>query len=152
MVNLVFPDQYGRLAGIKINAEYFLETVDSSKGSGAHFLYRHNPFRYDICGSEIDFGEDENAVKLPKSLLLKPDFSTIKEVPWQKKEALVLADVLDPKDETLISYAPRNLLKTVVSSLTIPSNLTTQLAFTFAFHKHPGKEEKEEKKKNSARD
>ena len=24
-VNLVFPDQYGRLTGLKLNAEYFLE-------------------------------------------------------------------------------------------------------------------------------
>ena len=24
-VSVVFPDQYGRLAGIKVNAEYFLE-------------------------------------------------------------------------------------------------------------------------------
>jgi glutamine synthetase len=24
-VNLVFPDQYGRLTGLKLNAEYFVE-------------------------------------------------------------------------------------------------------------------------------
>ena len=27
-VNLVFPDQFGRLNGIKLNAEYFLEQVE----------------------------------------------------------------------------------------------------------------------------
>lgn len=27
-VNLVFPDQYGRLNGLKLNAEYFLEVVE----------------------------------------------------------------------------------------------------------------------------
>ncbi len=59
-----------------------------------------------------------------------------------------MADVLDPKDQSLIPYAPRNLLKSVIQSLTIPSNLTTQLMFTLTFQKHPGKEEKEEKKKN----
>ncbi len=26
-VNLVFPDQYGRLAGLKVNAEYFLDQL-----------------------------------------------------------------------------------------------------------------------------
>ena len=31
MVNLVFPDQYGRLTGLKLNAEYFLEVLESSQ-------------------------------------------------------------------------------------------------------------------------
>jgi hypothetical protein len=30
-VNVVFPDQFGRLTGLKINAEYFVEVVEKSK-------------------------------------------------------------------------------------------------------------------------
>lgn len=31
-VNLVFPDQYGRLTGLKLNAEYFLDHVERASG------------------------------------------------------------------------------------------------------------------------
>ena len=114
LVNVVFPDQYGRLAGIKVNAEYFLDQMQSGHSL---FEYRHNPFRYDISGSEIEIstseeGEDqEPKVKLPKYLHLRPDIGTIKEVPWQKKEALVMADVIDPSNGEMLPYAPRNVLK-----------------------------------------
>ena len=30
-INLVFPDQYGRLTGLKMNAEYFIEVIENSK-------------------------------------------------------------------------------------------------------------------------
>lgn len=33
-VNLVFPDQYGRLNGLKINAEHFLEVMEKSQKEG----------------------------------------------------------------------------------------------------------------------
>lgn len=81
------------------------------------FDYRHNPFMYDISGSEIDMGSegeehaDDIKIKLPKTLKLRPDIPTMKEVPWQKKEAIVLADVIDPNSGEMIPYAPRNVLK-----------------------------------------
>jgi len=33
-VNLVFPDQYGRLTGLKLNVEYFLECVENHERTG----------------------------------------------------------------------------------------------------------------------
>lgn len=53
-VNLVFPDQYGRLNGLKLNAEYFLEMVGEGSGKPL-FEYRYNPFRFDSNGTLIDF-------------------------------------------------------------------------------------------------
>ena len=78
-VNLVFPDQYGRLSGMKISAEHFLDVVDgkNSDSGSIFFEYKYNPFRYDAVGSEITFDED-----LPSSLLLSPDLTTLKEMPW----------------------------------------------------------------------
>ena len=50
------------------------------------FEYRHNPFRYDISGTEIEMGEEEGEeakkVILPKNLHLRPDMLTMREVPW----------------------------------------------------------------------
>lgn len=49
-INLVFPDQYGRLQGIKVNAEYFIECAGKEE-----FDYSFNPFRYDINGTRFEF-------------------------------------------------------------------------------------------------
>jgi len=106
-VNLVFPDQYGRLTGLKVNAEYFLERVEASE-AGAHFEIKQNPFRFDALGKKIEIPED---VQMPKSLLLTPDLSTLREMSWQKKEALVMADVLHPETKRLLPYAPRHILR-----------------------------------------
>ena len=45
------------------------------------------------------------------SLLLKPDLSTLKDVPWLKKEALVIGDVLNASDSQMFKYSSRNILK-----------------------------------------
>lgn len=82
---MVFPDQYGRLTGLKLNAEYFLETVDQHEGTngeGAFFEVKQNPFRFDALGKAIDFPEGEGAIKLPKTLLLRPDLTTMREMSW----------------------------------------------------------------------
>jgi hypothetical protein len=66
-----------------VNAEYFLEQVEKNHPI---FEYRHNPFRYDVSGSEIEMGEAEveepKKVILPKNLHLKPDILTMRVVPW----------------------------------------------------------------------
>lgn len=87
-VNVVFPDQYGRLSGLKLNGEYFLETIETSRADTAQskdpkekpmFEFKHNPFRFDILGKHIEFTDK---VDLPKNLLLSPDLSTLREIPW----------------------------------------------------------------------
>lgn len=126
-VNVVYPDQYGRLTGLKLNAEYFLDQIE---GAGRDmFEVKQNPFRYDALGKAIDFPE---GMKLPKSLLLKPELSTMRECSWQKREALVMADVHNPDEEgtPVLSYSPRHILKEVVKANPHP-DLTTQLLFSF---------------------
>jgi glutamine synthetase len=68
-------------------------------------------------------GEEAKKILLPKSLHLRPDIPTMREVPWHKKEAIVLADVLNPADGQPLPYAPRNLLKTIIASQALPANL-----------------------------
>ena len=53
-------------------------------------------------GSPIEWSNEEFGEKMPDKLLLKPDLSTIKEVPWHKKEAMVFADVYSPDTKELI--------------------------------------------------
>ena len=111
-VNLVFPDQYGRLTGLKLSADHFLNEVE--RGPGRMFEYKQNPFRFDVSGSEIInfFG-----VKMPESLLLQPDMQTLREV--QPHEAMVMADV-HSEEMRVVPYAPRNAIKQL-----LPSEITT---------------------------
>jgi hypothetical protein len=92
-VNLVFPDQYGRLNGLKLNAEYFLEVVEGKNKSGETplFEYKYNPFRFDVNGTQIEFQSNEekseekansDKIELPKTLNLSPDLQTLKEMTW----------------------------------------------------------------------
>ena len=61
-----------------------------------YFEVKQNPFRYDALGKQIDFPEN---FKMPKSLLLKADVNTMRELSWQKRQALVMADVYDPETQ-----------------------------------------------------
>lgn len=80
----MFPDQFGRLTGLKLNAEYFLEVVESSKKKKQDpvFELNYNPFRYDILGKPITVPETLN---MTKSLRLSPDLDTLREQPWLSK-------------------------------------------------------------------
>jgi len=72
------------------------------------FEYNFNPFKNDLQGQAIEFSD---GLSLPDSLLLKPDLTTLKEVPWQKKEAMIISDAYCPDTQELIPYSPRNALK-----------------------------------------
>lgn len=113
---------------MKLNAEYFLEQIDSGNN---FFEYNFNPFKFDVQGSPIEFTE---CLELPDSLLLKPDLTTVKEVPWQKKEAMLFADPYSPDNKEFIPYAPRNALKSVLEKVN-KAGATSKIKFTMTFHK-----------------
>ena len=62
-VNVIFPDQFGRLTGMKLNAEYFIEAVQEANNGNENgekptfFEFKHNPFRFDIHGKPINFSQ-----------------------------------------------------------------------------------------------
>ena len=69
-----------------MNAEYFIEQVEKAKKESAsnpdarpYFEFKYNPFRFDVLGKPIEFGDD---FKLPKSVRLVPDIETMREMPW----------------------------------------------------------------------
>jgi len=63
---------------------------------------------------------------MPKSLLLKPELSTLRECSWQKKEAMVMADAHNPDVDgnPVLPYSPRQILKKVASQTQI-KDITT---------------------------
>lgn len=131
-----------------MNAEYFLETVEHSKDQQAFFEVKQNPFRFDALGKAIDFKTDGALKALPKSLLLSPELLTMREMSWQKKEALVMADAYDPETKQLVPFAPRNILKNALNTIhsensDLMKDITSQIMFSFVLQKF-GKSEKEQ--------
>jgi glutamine synthetase len=61
--------------------------------------------------------------------MLSPELSTLREMPWQKKEAIVLADVCHPDTGEVIPYSPRNIMKETAKMQKGP--IDTSIMFSF---------------------
>ncbi len=99
-------DMQGRLMGKRLTANYCLR---SGLTKGTHFctyllgtdMEMNTPDGYDLMNWETGYGD----------WLAKPDWSTLRVIPWLEKTALVLADAVDEKTDQLIPIAPRSVLK-----------------------------------------
>ena len=78
-----------------MNAEHFIEVIESSNEGEHCFEYKYNPFKKDIEGKTIDYPED---LKLSDTLFLRPDLTTLRDTPFIKNEAIVFADVYDEEN------------------------------------------------------
>jgi glutamine synthetase len=101
-----FCDMQGRLMGKRLTADYCLR---GGLLKGTHFctyllgtdMEMKTPAGYELISWESGYGD----------WLAKPDWSTLRVVPWLEKTALVLADAADEKTGELIPIAPRSVLK-----------------------------------------
>lgn len=99
-------DMQGRLMGKRMTADYCLR---SGLQKGTHFctyllgtdMEMTTPAGYPLMNWESGYGD----------WLAKPDWSTLRIIPWQEKTALVLADVVDEKTGEKIPIAPRSVLQ-----------------------------------------
>lgn len=101
-----FCDMQGRLMGKRVTGEYCLE---HNLDEGAHFCTY-------LLGTDFDQNVPEGfeAMNWEKGYgdwVAKPDWATLKVVPWMEKTAVVFCDVHYLEDGTLVPIAPRNLLK-----------------------------------------
>jgi len=92
-VLMVFPDQQGRFMGKRLTGRYFLEDVLEG-GEGAihacNYLLAVDMEMEPIPGypyANWDTGYGD--------LAMRPDMSTLRNVPWLEKTALVICDVFD---------------------------------------------------------
>ncbi len=105
-----FCDMQGRLMGKRVTGEYCLE---HNLDDGAHFCTY-------LLGTDFDQNVPEGfeAMNWDKGYgdwLAKPDWTTLKVIPWLEKTALVFCDVHHLEDGALVPIAPRNLLKQQLS-------------------------------------
>ena len=104
-VEVSLTDMQGRLQGKRLSAEYFLDVVVPHETEACSYLLAVDVDMNTVSGYEMSSWETGYG-----DFVLKPDFSTLRLVPWQPGTACVLADVLWESGEP-VPVSPRQLLR-----------------------------------------
>ena len=102
-----FCDMQGRLMGKRVTGDFF---VEHCLEHGTHFcvyllgtdMEMETPDGYRLMNWEQGYGDWQ----------ARPDWNTLRIIPWLEKTALVLADVVDEATGETIAIAPRTILRT----------------------------------------
>lgn len=125
-VILAFPDVLGRLIGKRFTAKFFLESVVDHGTHGCNYLFTVDmemepQTGFVLANWEKGFGDFE----------LRPDFDSLRILPWQPGAVLVIADVHHHNGEPVLE-SPRGLLQTQVDRLEergLICNVASELEF-----------------------
>jgi glutamine synthetase len=102
-------DMQGRLVGKRVTGDFFVEhCIDH----GTHFctyllgtdMEMNTPEGFALMNWESGYGD----------YLARPDWTTLRLIPWFEKTALVLADTVDEATGDLSPIAPRSILRTQI--------------------------------------
>jgi glutamine synthetase len=101
-----FTDLYGRLAGKRFDASFFLDTVAADGTHGCDYLLtvdmEMEPVSgYKFASWELGYGD----------VHLVPDLGSLRRADWLDRTALVLCDVEDPRTHAPATVAPRSVLR-----------------------------------------
>src|SRR5260370_39979663 len=104
-VVLALVDMEGRLVGKRLSARHFIE---STVGQGAESCES-------LLATDVDMSRQQGSGLAGWNrgfgdFQLKADLSTLRPVPWQSGDAMVLADALK-EDGTPVSVSPRQILR-----------------------------------------
>jgi glutamine synthetase len=104
-VLLAFTDMQGRLQGKRLTATHFLDAVVEHGAEACNYLLAvdvemNTVDGYAMASWERGYGDFE----------MKPDFSTLRKVPWQEGTALCVAD-LQWGDGSPVVASPRQILR-----------------------------------------
>ena len=99
-------DMQGRLIGKRVTAQFF---VDHCLDHGTHLctylfgtdMEMNTPDGYALMNWASGYGDYLN----------RPDWATLRVIPWLEKTALVLGDVVDESTDELVPVAPRSILR-----------------------------------------
>lgn len=104
-VILAFPDMQGRLVGKRVSARLFQDDVAAHGAEACNYLIAvdvemNTVGGYTLSSWETGYGD----------MVLKPDFDSLRRIPWLPGTALVMADLTSTGDEPLIQ-SPREILR-----------------------------------------
>ncbi len=106
-----FADMQGRLVGKRVSVRLFLEEVVAHGIECCDYLLAVDVDMNTVDGYEFSSWESGYG-----DLLLTPDLTTLRHIPWLPGTALVIADVAG-HDATSTSVAPRTILQAQVARL-----------------------------------
>ena len=120
-------DMQGRLVGKRVSAPFFL---DHCAEHGTHFctyllatdMEMTTPDGYAGLDWESGYGD----------YLARPDWTTLRALPWQERTALVLCDAVDEASGELVDVAPRTILRRQIeraAALGLRPRMATELEF-----------------------
>ncbi len=98
-------DMQGRLVGKRVEAGFFVE----------HLLDHGTHFCTYLLGTDMEMGTPAGYALMDwehgyGDFLARPDWATLRRIPWLEKTALVLADAVDEAAGALVPVAPRAIL------------------------------------------
>ena len=104
-------DMQGRLIGKRFLAKYFVESA-YDETHGCNYLLAN-----DIDMEPVPGYKAASWSKGYGDFVMKPDLSTIRNVPWLEKTALVLCDLQDHHTHDDLAHSPRGILRKQVKRL-----------------------------------
>jgi glutamine synthetase len=110
-VVLALTDMQGRLQGKRLHGRYFMDEVVTGGSEGCNYL-----LAVDVDMNTVDGYEMSSWARGYGDFVMKPDFATLRKVPWQPGTALVLAD-LETTDGLPVYASPRQILKKQLARL-----------------------------------
>ena len=129
-VVLAITDMQGRLQGKRLDARYFLDEVVAHGTEGCNYLLAVDVEMNTVDGYAMTSWESGYG-----DFVMRPDFDTLRPLPWQPGTASVLADVLW-LDGTPVVASPRQILARQLERLAErgwSAGVATELEF-IAFH------------------
>lgn len=104
-VLIVVTDMQGRLQGKRLSARYFLDEVAEHGSEGCNYL-----LAVDVDMNTVDGYAMSSWERGYGDFVMRPDLSTLRELPWHEASALVFADLLW-EDGTDVVASPRQILR-----------------------------------------
>ncbi|MFE3450607.1 glutamine synthetase family protein [Nonomuraea sp. NPDC059194] len=110
-VLLALVDMQGRMQGKRLSARFFLDEVLHHGSEGCNYL-----LAVDVDMNTVDGYEMSSWERGYGDLVMKPDLSTLRRVPWQEGTALLMAD-LTWEDGSDVVASPRQILRRQLARL-----------------------------------
>src|SRR4051794_9804431 len=110
-VLLALTDMQGRLQGKRLHGRYFMDEVATGGSEGCNYL-----LAVDVDMNTVDGYEMSSWSSGYGDFVMRPDFASLRHVPWQPGTALVLADLFTVEGEPVYA-SPRQILQRQLARL-----------------------------------
>jgi glutamine synthetase len=127
-------DMQGRLVGKRVAGDFFVEHCVEH---GTHFCVY-------LLGTDMEMNTPEGFRSMSWATgygdwLARPDWSTLRVIPWLEKTALVLTDAVEEATDQLVPIAPRTILRGQferAAALGLRPMMATELEFYLLAHSY----------------